>query len=76
MGSPRRNSDPVTSGSQPAAFEGGRMAEAELRPAAEGDDLADRAHMSSSTFRQHFRALTRVSPLQYQEQLRLQEAAN
>jgi AraC-like DNA-binding protein len=39
-----------------------------------GDDLADRAHMSPSTFRQHFRALTGVSPLQYQKQLRLHEA--
>jgi AraC-like DNA-binding protein len=39
-----------------------------------GDDLADRAHMSASTFRQHFRALTGLSPLQYQKQLRLQEA--
>ena len=39
-----------------------------------GDDLAHRAHMSPSTFRQHFRALTGVSPLQYQKQLRLQEA--
>jgi AraC-like DNA-binding protein len=39
-----------------------------------GDDLANRAHMSPSTFRQHFRALTGVSPLQYQKQLRLQEA--
>jgi AraC-like DNA-binding protein len=39
-----------------------------------GDDLADRAHMSPSTFRQHFRALTGVSPLQYQKQLQLQEA--
>ena len=38
------------------------------------DDLAERAHMSPSTFRQHFRALTGVSPLQYQKQLRLQEA--
>ena len=37
-------------------------------------ELADRAHMSPSTFRQHFRALTGVSPLQYQKQLRLQEA--
>ena len=27
------------------------------------DDVADRAHMSPSTFRQHFRALTGVSPL-------------
>jgi AraC-like DNA-binding protein len=42
--------------------------------AVHGDDLADRAHMSPSTFRQHFRALTGVSPLQYQKQLRLQEA--
>jgi AraC-like DNA-binding protein len=39
-----------------------------------GDDLADRAHMSPSSFRQHFRALTGLSPLQYQKQLRLQEA--
>jgi len=39
-----------------------------------GDELADRAHMSPSTFRQHFRALTGFSPLQYQKQLRLQEA--
>lgn len=39
-----------------------------------GDALADRAHMSPSTFRQHFRVLTGVSPLQYQKQLRLQEA--
>jgi AraC-like DNA-binding protein len=39
-----------------------------------GDDLADRAHMSPSTFRQHFRNLTGLSPLQYQKQLRLQEA--
>jgi AraC-like DNA-binding protein len=38
------------------------------------DDLADRAHMSPSTFRQHFRALTGLSPLQYLKQLRLQEA--
>jgi transcriptional regulator GlxA family with amidase domain len=38
------------------------------------DDLADRAHMSPSTFRQHFRRVTGVSPLQYQKQLRLQEA--
>jgi AraC-like DNA-binding protein len=30
--------------------------------------------MSPSTFRQHFRTLTGVSPLQYQKQLRLQEA--
>lgn len=38
------------------------------------DELAGRAHMSPSTFRQHFRNLTGMSPLQYQKQLRLQEA--
>ena len=38
------------------------------------DDLAARVHMSPSTFRQHFRAMTGTSPLQYQKQLRLQEA--
>ena len=38
------------------------------------DDLAARAHMSPSTFRQHFRVITGTSPLQYQKQLRLQEA--
>ena len=38
------------------------------------DELADRAHMSPSTFRQHFRAITGISPLQFQKQLRLQEA--
>lgn len=38
------------------------------------DELAENAHMSPSTFRQHFRAVTRMSPLQYQKQLRLQEA--
>ncbi|MDQ3060749.1 MAG: AraC family transcriptional regulator [Pseudomonadota bacterium] len=38
------------------------------------DDLAARASMSPSTFRQHFRELTGMSPLQYQKQLRLQEA--
>jgi AraC-like DNA-binding protein len=38
------------------------------------DSLAGRAHMSPSTFRQHFRSITGTSPLQYQKQLRLQEA--
>jgi transcriptional regulator GlxA family with amidase domain len=38
------------------------------------DDLAQRAHMSPSTIRQHFRAITGSSPLQFQKQLRLQEA--
>lgn len=38
------------------------------------EDLATRAHMSATTFRQHFRAITGTSPLQFQKQLRLQEA--
>lgn len=38
------------------------------------NELADRAHMSASSFRQHFKALTGSSPLQYLKNLRLQEA--
>jgi AraC-like DNA-binding protein len=38
------------------------------------DELAASVHMSPSTFRQHFRAMTGTSPLQYQKQLRLQQA--
>lgn len=38
------------------------------------DELASEANMSPSTFRQHFRAITGLSPLQYQKQLRLLEA--
>lgn len=38
------------------------------------DELAVMAHMSPSTFRQHFRAVTGMSPLQYLKNLRLQNA--
>ena len=38
------------------------------------DDLAERANMSLSTFRQHFRTITGMSPVQFQKRLRLQEA--
>ncbi len=38
------------------------------------DDLADLAHMSVSSFHQHFKAVTSMSPLQYQKVMRLQEA--
>ena len=38
------------------------------------DDLARRAGMSTSSFHQWFREITGMSPLQYQKQLRLQEA--
>ncbi len=38
------------------------------------DDLATQVNMSASTFHHHFRALTAMSPLQYQKWLRLNEA--
>lgn len=37
-------------------------------------NLAELACMSTATFHHHFKALTALSPLQYQKQLRLQEA--
>jgi AraC-like DNA-binding protein len=38
------------------------------------DALADLVHMSASSFHQHFKAVTSMSPLQYQKVLRLHEA--
>lgn len=38
------------------------------------EDLAAAAGMSASSFHQHFKALTSMTPLQYQKQLRLLEA--
>ncbi|WP_447191534.1 AraC family transcriptional regulator N-terminal domain-containing protein [Streptosporangium sp. G12] len=38
------------------------------------DDLADAVGMSVSSLNRHFRAVTAMSPLQYQKQLRLQQA--
>ncbi|KAB0663771.1 AraC family transcriptional regulator [Oryzomonas japonica] len=38
------------------------------------NDLAAQVRMSISTFHHHFRSMTALSPLQYQKQLRLQEA--
>jgi AraC-like DNA-binding protein len=38
------------------------------------DDLAGMVHMSASTLHQHFKAVTSMSPLQYQKTLRLHEA--
>jgi AraC-like DNA-binding protein len=37
-------------------------------------EIAEVAGMSASSFHQHFKALTRLTPLEYQKQLRLQEA--
>jgi AraC-like DNA-binding protein len=38
------------------------------------EDLAASVHMSVSSFHQHFKSVTSMSPLQYQKVLRLQEA--
>lgn len=38
------------------------------------DELAEMANMGTSTFHRHFHNMTALSPLQYQKQLRLQEA--
>lgn len=38
------------------------------------EDLADRAAMSVSSFHRHFRMTTAMTPIQYQKQVRLQEA--
>jgi AraC-like DNA-binding protein len=38
------------------------------------EELAARANMSTSSFHEHFRAVTAMSPLQFQKQLRLQHA--
>jgi AraC-like DNA-binding protein len=38
------------------------------------EDLASIANMSPSTFHRHFRAVTAMSPIQFQKRIRLQEA--
>jgi AraC-like DNA-binding protein len=38
------------------------------------EDLAEQANMSSASFHRHFKAVTSMSPLQYQKQLRLLSA--
>ncbi len=38
------------------------------------EELAEQAAMSPTSFHRHFRAVTTMSPLQYQKQIRLQEA--
>lgn len=40
------------------------------------DQLASRVNMSVSSFHQHFKAVTTMSPLQFQKELRLHEAKN
>ncbi|MEZ4657296.1 MAG: AraC family transcriptional regulator [Caldilineaceae bacterium] len=38
------------------------------------DDMAQELGMSTSSFHQHFKAVTAMTPLQFQKQLQLQEA--
>ena len=38
------------------------------------DDIANAAGMSPSSLHEHFKAVTKMTPLEYQKQLRLQEA--
>lgn len=38
------------------------------------EELANRVHMSTSSFHRHFKEVTSISPLQYHKRLRLQEA--
>jgi len=38
------------------------------------EELAGLVHMSASSFREHFKSVTSMSPLHYQKVLRLQEA--
>lgn len=40
----------------------------------DADELADMVHMAPSTFHRHFKAVTQMSPLQYQKRLRLTAA--
>jgi AraC-like DNA-binding protein len=51
-----------------------RHIKAQLATAIRVEDLASMANMSASSFHQHFKAVTAMSPLQYQKQLRLTEA--
>jgi AraC-like DNA-binding protein len=51
-----------------------RRMKADLARATSIEELAARVHMSPSSFHQHFKAVTAMSPLQYVKRLRLTEA--
>jgi AraC-like DNA-binding protein len=51
-----------------------KQIKAEFTKSLSMDDLAKQASMSSASFHRHFKAVTSMSPLQYQKQLRLLEA--
>ncbi|AUB43217.1 Transcriptional regulator GlxA family (plasmid) [Nostoc flagelliforme CCNUN1] len=65
----------ATSGSQMQRIaEVIKQIKAEFTKSLSMDDLAKQARMSSASFHRHFKAVTSMSPLQYQKQLRLVEA--
>jgi AraC-like DNA-binding protein len=51
-----------------------QLIQAEFTQSMRIEDLAGRVKMSTSSFHQHFKQVTSMSPLQYQKQLRLVEA--
>lgn len=51
-----------------------QLIKAEFTQSMRIEDLANRVKMSPSSFHQHFKQVTSMSPLQYQKQLRLLEA--
>ena len=51
-----------------------QLIKAEFNQSLRIEDLANRVKMSTSSFHQHFKQVTSMSPLQYQKQLRLLEA--
>jgi AraC-like DNA-binding protein len=51
-----------------------QLIQAEFTQSMRIEDLANRVKMSTSSFHQHFKQVTSMSPLQYQKQLRLLEA--
>jgi AraC-like DNA-binding protein len=51
-----------------------RRMKSDLSRAISVEDLAAKVHMSPSSFHQHFKAVTAMSPLQYLKRLRLTEA--
>jgi AraC-like DNA-binding protein len=65
----------ATSGSQMQRIaEVIKQIKAEFTKTLRVDDLAQQARMSPASFHRHFKAVTSMSPLQYQKQLRLLEA--
>ncbi|MEO0538521.1 MAG: AraC family transcriptional regulator [Cyanobacteria bacterium P01_A01_bin.123] len=65
----------VTSGSHMQRIAGViELIKADFARSLRVEELAEQANMSASSFHRHFKAVTSMSPLQYQKQLRLLEA--